>query len=125
MRSAIIGVLLFLGWATAAEADVMAGGGLHGSIGVRYVVCTLINAGTSAVPITSIAIYSDSSAPETPLFNECVSSLGGHRTCEINADAFAGGRFHCRAVVGNKTNIRGVLDLRDANGATMSSVEVR
>ena len=128
MRSLVAGVLLAIALTTVAKAaEILAGGGLYTVGDASSVTCTLFNAGSSNVSISSIAIYDHAGNAIAPAYNSCSSSLTAHKSClfqTTGAVPFA--TYSCRAIVGNKTNIRGVLAVRDYYGSKiLDSIDLR
>jgi hypothetical protein len=125
MRSLSLGILLSFALATAAKADVLAGGPIFGTVSQTRADCLLFNAGSSSVSITSVTLYDDGGSAVSPNVNTCSSHpLGPNRTCYV----FATINLHwysCKAVVASKTNIRGTLEIRDAQAAVLDNVELR
>ena len=123
MRLLLISLLLSLCLGTAAKADTLGAGPILGKPAQHTVDCFLFNLGGSAVSVSSVTIYDETGATVAPYSSTC-SSLGPHKTCY--ALAIAGFHWYsCRAVVGNKTNIRGTLEIRDTDGAVLNDVDLR
>jgi hypothetical protein len=124
MRSLVTGVLLSVAVVTTAKADILAAGAIFGSPAQFTGVCYLFNGGGTTVSVSSIAIYDEVGNAYISLSNNC-SSLAAHKTCRTVSRIFDGNAYSCRALVANKTNIRGSLELRDSGGNVLTNMELR
>ena len=125
MRSLSLGILLSLALATAAKADILAGGPLYANINQTRADCLLFNAGPASVSVTSVTLYDDAGNAIAPSYNNCSGHpLGPNRTCYAFTKIYQRW-YSCKAVVGNKTNLRGTLELRDAQAAVLDTIELR
>ncbi len=120
-------VLLTLGNAASAD-DILAGGNLFGSLAQTRAVCLFYNAGNRAVDLTSFEITDQFGTPVPLVIDQCTaanSHIRAGRTCGIAADITNQRSYSCRATMGSKTNMRGVLDIRDADQNVLANVELR
>ena len=123
----LLGLILVLSTAALADAaDILAAGSMYGSPAQSIGVCYLFNAGNTAVSISSIKIYDElANEYDDVVSNNCPASLAKHRSCRTVVEVYSGGAISCIALVGNKANLRGSLELRDDAGAVINSKELR
>jgi hypothetical protein len=129
MRSAIIGATILLGLGNAAGADeILAGGNLFGGPLQSRVVCLFYNAGGANVRLTSFEIADQFGTPMPLVIDQCTavnSRIRPGRTCGIAADITNQFSFSCRATMADKQNMRGVLDIRDADQHVLANTQLR
>ena len=114
-----------LGVVPTEAASIFAAGPIYGSAAQVTGVCYIFNAGETAVSITSILIFDEVANDYSVVSNNCGTSLAKHRSCRTVARIFEGGAISCRATVSNATNLRGSLEVRDADGTVLNSVQLR
>ena len=133
-KPALLAVLAFVPACTAfpflANAeDILAGGGLVGSSTQSRADCVFYNAGGASVTLRGFEITDPTGTAQTFIINQCGTSpatLKSHQTCGISAAAKGNIAYACRVRVSpNKTDVRGVLDLKDGNLNVLSNVELR
>lgn len=129
MRSAIMGGAILLALGSAAGADeILAGGNLFGGPAQSRVVCLFYNAGDTSVRLTSFEITDQFGTPMPLVIDQCTaanSRIRPGRTCGIAADITSQFSFSCRATMADKQNMRGVLDLRDADQHVLANTQLR
>lgn len=122
----ILAASLF-GAGTLAHAETLAGTA-SGGINQSRVVCYLFNAGPGDVNITSKTISSEIGGVRTLAFDGCgTSTLAAGVTCGFFANipaAYSGNS--CSVVISpSAANVRGQLEIRDAAGGILNSVQLR
>jgi hypothetical protein len=132
MRSMWIGALILSTIGAAAHAaDTMAGGAAFGgpSQDLGDGVCYLFNAGSTSVNISPIKIYDEVANPYAVNTNNCTSPgpkpLPPNRSCRTVSRIFNATAYSCKAMVANKANLRGRLEIRNPSGVVLTAVDLR
>jgi hypothetical protein len=127
MWKIIFGILSIAVPSVASADEVIAAGSLFNDGGQR-IVCQFFNSGGSAITIINPHLYDQFGTPFPLTVNQCkdTPTLAPLKTCGIAVDNAESRSWSCRARVSpNKLNIRGILDIRNENGAVRSVVELR
>ena len=119
-----------VGPGTIAHADdILAAGSLFGSTAQSRAVCVFYNAGNTNVTLRGFQITDPSGTSQTLIINQCGTSpaaLGPRTACGIAAAASNNTSYSCRVrIVPDKTNVRGVLDMRDTDQNVLATVDLR
>ena len=123
--AAVAGVLGMGG--TGYAADILAGGSMFGGPSQAIAVCYVFNAGNSPVRMSVPQILNEFGEAQKLDINGCSSSLGGGLTCGVASQHIANNEtFSCVVSIGpSKANVRGVLELRDANENVLQNTQLR
>ena len=113
MRSLLLGLSMALLNISLARADQLTTGPVD-AFGTAS-VCYLINLGSTNVTVSSIGIYDETSLLPT-ISNTCSATLRPGKTCRTVSSS--PGVLVCRAVVSDKTNIRGDFQARAGSVTT-------
>jgi hypothetical protein len=133
MRSALLLATAIMGMGSAAHAQqILAAGSIFGGPAQVRAVCYFYNAGLAAVTLTDSEI-SDENGTVLPLaVDQCHATgaagtaLGAGKACGIAADIANNSPYNCQVSVSpNKTNVRGILEVRDSNQVPLKNVELR
>jgi len=127
MNKAIAILGLSLAATSANAADILAAGALYGSPTQATAVCFIYNSGSSAVTLTGPTIYNPDGFSVTSTLDTChvTPKLGAGRICQVTVNAI-NQPYSCRAVVApQKDAVRGMLEVRDANGTPLQNVQLR
>jgi len=119
MRALVVGLCIALANSSPASAsDLLASGPVPTDLTANVAVCYLINVGSSTVTLSSIAIYYDfQTTPIPTISNTCGGTLLPGKTCRTVSN-ISPSTFVCRAVVSDKTNIRGDFQIRSGSVTT-------
>jgi hypothetical protein len=119
----LAGGLLAFGKARAAE---LAGGPIDGGTAQRTAVCYFFNAGNANVSLGNPRITNLNGTAIPLTVNECGGTLRLVSSCGIAAPVSNSTIYSCKAsVTPSKRDVRGILEMRDANGATLQNIELR
>ena len=127
MRATLLSALSLFAFIGTAEAEILSGGALFGSPSQTTAVCYVYNSGNTAITIRQFRITSQSGAVFPLSSNECgafPAVLPGFRSCGI-AVAANNQAFNCRADVSSKANARGVFEMRNSAGVSLTNVQLR
>ena len=127
MRSIMVSAVALFAFAGIAQADVMSGGALFGSPSQTTAVCYIYNSGNAGINISSFRITGQNGVSLPNTTNECgafSATLEGGKSCGI-ASAANNQAFNCKANVSNKANARGVFEMRNGAGASITNVALR
>jgi hypothetical protein len=110
-------------------ANILAAGPMYGGPNQTNVVCYLFNAGPTRVSISTPALIAGLGGQHvtTLISNTCSSrELGRGRACYVYAKADAGQVYSCKVIVGpSKVDVRGALELRDAQFDVLQNMQLR
>jgi hypothetical protein len=123
MRLPVIAAAMVVAMGATAHADVIGSAPAFAS-GQTVAVCYYSNIGTAAVNFTDSVIIAEPGVvlPEASEF--CGGSIGPGR-CRTVANVPGNAAVWCRAVVDNKRNLRGRLEIRNASNVTLTAQEAR
>ena len=120
MRKLIASLVFVVGFSSAAVADeTLAAGSLFTGPPRDRIVCQFFNAGGTPVQIINPRIFDQFGTPFPLVINQCDDSpsLAQFDTCGIAVDNSESRSWSCKARISpNKTFVRGVLDIRTADG---------
>ena len=127
MRKVVAFGLMLMSLSSASHAaEILAGGTIFGSLAQTRAVCTIFNAGTAVIGIQNLQIRDHFGTIRPQVIDQCGATLEVNKSCGVAADVNNQFAFSCKVTVSpNKTHVRGVLDLRDADQNVLSSVELR
>jgi hypothetical protein len=128
MRSALLLAVSIMGMGSAAQAQqVLAAGSLYGGPAQVRAVCYFYNASPTAEVTLSRSEITDENGTVMPLaVDQCGVGLAAGRACGIAADIANNSPYNCQTSVSpNKTNVRGVLEVRDSGQVPLKNVELR
>jgi hypothetical protein len=109
--------------ATAYAADV--GSAPSFSAGQTVAVCFYSNIGTAAINVSSSSIFAEPGGTLSEVSETCGGTLSGLARCRTVANVPSNAAVWCRAVVDNKKNLRGRLEIRNGSGVTLTTDESR
>lgn len=127
MKSGLILTAMSLVLATTAQAQqILSAGTIYGGPAQARVVCYFYNSGTSAVSLAGTRITDHLGNVQVLAINQCGANLPAGQSCGIAANAAGNTPYACRTVVSpNKTNTRGILEVRNSSQVTLQNVELR
>jgi hypothetical protein len=99
--------LLLAATLPARSADILATGPGYGSDSQAVARCYLYNAGGTSVRVSSVRIIRENTGP-VPVNCNC-GTLASQHECECVAAIINSAAHACKAVVSDKTNIRGTF----------------
>ena len=127
MRRGLLWVGIVLGWATGAQsADIMASAPLFASATKqKTVVCNFLNSGDVTLQLTNVSIIASNGNTFGLSANTCSSGLASRHSCSATGTV-NGLPFSCIAFVSpSKANMRGNMEMRDADGAVLQTTGIR
>ena len=127
MRYVYLSIAAFFAFTGTAQADVLSAGSLFGSPSQTTAVCYIYNSGNAAVTVSSFRITGSNGVSLNLTTNECGAfpkELAAGTSCGIAAAA-NNQAFNCKANVSNKANARGVFEMRNGAGASITNVALR
>jgi hypothetical protein len=122
MRSILAAAAMVLAMGAAADATIVGSGPAFAN-GQTVAVCYYSNLGTTSVTFSSATIHRESQ-PAIPEDTDNCTTVFPRASCRVVASlgaSDAGVAHWCRAVVDNKANLRGRLEIR--NGPTVLTSE--
>jgi hypothetical protein len=126
MKAAIMAAVAMMSLSGVAQAaDVLAAGGLFGGPAQKSAVCFVYNGGLANVTITPPRIYGGTGFALPPTSNNCGTTLAPGTICRVQvvADNLP---YSCRTTVSPaKTDVRGMFEVRDANGVVLQNIALR
>jgi len=128
MRTAVVALSLSIGLSSAAVADDLLLGGSLFAFPRARIVCQFFNGGSQPVRIINPRIFDQFGTAFPLVINQCddTPTLAVHRSCGIVVDNTEARSWSCKARISpNKENVRGVLDIRLADGTVMVNMELR
>jgi hypothetical protein len=130
MRTILLGIALMLGYTSGADAaEILSGGAIFAGPTQKVAVCYFYNSGNSSVTLKNFAITDPGGVSVPFTVNECGPSpatLAPRKSCGIARNVDAALPYVCKVVVApEKTNVRGVLELRDQNQVVLQNIELR
>jgi hypothetical protein len=127
MRSLVFIPTLAFGLASGASADILAGGPLFAGPEQKVAVCYFYNAGSSSITLKNFRITDPGGVPVPFTVNECGPSpatLDPGKSCGVARDVVKL-PYNCRVSVPDKTDVRGILELRDKDQNVLQNIELR
>lgn len=126
MRALLTAVLMLVAMGSGVRAaEILAGGAGYGGPPQYFAVCYLFNAGSSAVTVSKISIYTEAGSLVSPQSNGCGGSLAPLKSCQVAAIISNAVAHSCKATVGSKANLRGRLEFRTQQSAILSAETLR
>jgi len=122
MRSILAAAAMVLAMGAAADAEIVGSGPAFGN-GQTVAVCYYSNLGTTSVTFSSATIHREPQPAIPEVVDNC-TTLFPQASCRVGANlgaSDAGLAHWCCAVVNNKANLRGRLEIR--NGSTVLTSE--
>jgi hypothetical protein len=122
MRSILAAAVMVLTMGAAADAAIVGSGPAFGN-GQTVAVCYYSNLGTTSVTFSSATIHKEFQPAIPEVLDNC-TTVFQQASCRVVANlgaSDAGVAHWCRAVVDNKANLRGRLEIR--NGLTVLTSE--
>ncbi len=127
-RRLALGLVMALGSGSAVQAgsaQILAAGSLYGGPLQTRAVCYIFNAGPSA-NVVGIDIYDQNGVPVRKVIDQCGGSLAFAQSCGVAGDIANNSSYSCIAqVLPNKSEVRGILEVRDANQNSLTNIEMR
>lgn len=107
----------------SAQAETLAGVGWAAN--QNAVVCYLFNSGPGAVNVVSKTIIPEISGSYTVAGN-CGATLNAGQICAFHTTVPAGGANACQTVITpSAANVRGQMEVRNAQGVILNSIGLR
>ena len=122
MRSILAAAAMVLTMGAAADAEIVGSAPAFGN-GQTVAVCYYSNLGATSVTFSSATIHREPQPAIPEVVDNC-TTLFPQASCRVGANlgaSDAGLAHWCRAVVNNKANLRGRLEIR--NGSTVLTSE--
>jgi hypothetical protein len=122
MRSILAAAAMVLTMGAAADAEIVGSGPAFGN-GQTVAVCYYSNLGAYFITFSSATIHREPQ-PAIPEVTDNCTTVPPQSSCRVAANlggSDAGLAHWCRAVVNNKANLRGRLEIR--NGLTVLTSE--
>lgn len=128
MRSGLVAVAVMLAMgATANAADILSAGTIYGGPAQAVAVCYFYNSGTTPLGLSGTQLSDQFGNISTLTVNQCGSAtLLPGRACGIAANIANNSVYSCKTVVSpNKTDARGILEVRDSSQRTLQNIQLR
>ncbi len=125
-KQLVLSLVVALSSAGVAHAEqTLAAGSLYGGPSQTRAVCYIFNAGPT-VNIVFMDMY-DQNGVTVPLdIRQCGGPLATGQSCGIAGNITNNSTYSCSAnVTPGKTNVRGILEVRDANQNSLTNIELR
>ncbi len=110
--------------ATPAAAETLSSPPIFGGFRQTAVVCYLFNAGTSAITISKLVIYTESGAIAGQT-GTCPAKLQPNKTCQLAPVVVSNTAHICKVTLSDKANARGSVEVRDANSNILARADLR
>jgi hypothetical protein len=124
----VLGLAIAIGSGSAVQAgsaQILAAGSLYGGPTQTRAVCYIFNAGPSA-NVVGIDIYDQNGVPVPKVIDQCGGPLAFGQSCGVAGDITNNSSYSCIAQVRpNKSEVRGILEVRDANQNSLTNIEMR
>ena len=121
--AAMLGTVLF---GAGAEAQGIYGGSLYAGPTQFRAVCYFYNAGTQTVELRDPTITAPGGAALPLVVNECGAQLLPNRSCGIAANVRTTLAYNCGTFVAPANlGLRGVFELRDRSGTSLTRTTLR
>jgi len=118
MRALIAALVCCCTCSNAFAEPTIAAGGLYGGPSQSVALCYVFNFGFATQP--NVTMWDQNGHPVPLSFNNCNTLVAAGATCVALANIANNMTYSCGAAgttyQGNIPNLRGVLELRDANG---------
>jgi hypothetical protein len=112
--------------AGAQAQQVMAAGALYGGVQQSRAVCYFYNSGTTNLGLAGAQISTPGGSALALAVNECGATLLAGRSCGIAANVANNQTYNCRVVLSpSKGAARGVFEMRNSSGISLTNVELR
>ena len=127
MRTILTAITLSLVIAGSAQAQaILSAGSLFAGSTQFRAVCYFYNSGTSNLTLTSPQITNSAGGAQTLVVNECGATLLAGASCGIAANVANTLPYNCRVTVSpGKGAARGVFEMRNSSGTSLTNVELR
>lgn len=128
MRSGLVALAgIFAMGATAAHAQqILSAGTIYGGPDQAVAVCYFYNSGGSSLGLSGTQLADQNGTPSTLTVNQCGATLPAGQACGIAANIANNTVYSCKTTVSpNKTNARGILEVRDISQKTLQNIELR
>jgi hypothetical protein len=123
-----LAIALASGGAAQAADDsgkILAAGSLYAGPSQAQAVCYIYNPGPD-VNIVFMDIYDQNGVVLPLAIRQCGGTLSSGQSCGIAGDIANNSSYSCAArVLPNKDEVRGILEIRDANQNSLTNIEMR
>jgi hypothetical protein len=110
----------------AIHADTLASGAMYGGPSQTNAVCYIYNAGTGPVSINSRTLSREPGVVLAPFYNNCGVGLAAGKSCGFAANVVNNAAHFCRVVVSpSGADVRGTIEMRDAQGRVLTNADLR
>ncbi len=111
---------------SAANAEVVGSAPAFGGPTQSTVVCYYSNIGNSSISFSRSIILVEPGDPVTESAEFCIGLIGAGQRCRtVSVTIVNNGAHWCRAVVNDKAQLRGRMEIRDSSGTVLSTEEIR
>ncbi len=125
-RNKILIAASVLALSPAIHADTLASGAMYGGLSQTNGVCYIYNAGTGPVSISSRTISREPGTALAQFYNNCGAVLAAGSSCGFAANVVNSSAHFCRVVVSpSGEEVRGTIEMRDAQGRVLSNSDLR
>jgi len=125
MRRVLAATVLLLGTSVVAHAATLASASIHGGPTQDSAFCYIFNAGTTPITFVSKEIIKESGTSLSLTFDNC-SVLQPDETCLFFTSIVNNKTHACKVRINEKkTNVRGVLEIREGGATVLSNSEAR
>ena len=126
VKKVLFSMSVLLGVITSAQADILAAGVAYGGSTQTVASCSLFNAGTGPVTITSNLIIREPNVSLVLTFDSC-GVLAAGASCAIAVPIVFNLGHSCRMIVSpSGADVRGSFQVREAAfGRVLNSLELR
>ena len=126
MRTLLAAAALVIAMGSAADAAAVGSAPAYGGTTQSVVVCYYLNIGNSTITFTNSTILVKPGATMAEASEFCSGGLlGGQRCRTVSATIVNNFAHWCRAVVDDKSSLRGRMEIRNSSGTVLSSEEIR
>ncbi len=127
MRTILTATAMMLALGSSAHAQqILSAGSLFAGSAQFRAVCYFFNSGTTNLGLTGPRITTPGGTPLALVVNECGATLPAGRSCGIAANVANNQACNCKVGVSpGKGTARGVFEMRNASGTSLTNIELR